>query len=256
MPDRARLARAGVAAAALAFAAPLPALVVQAFADEWRSPDVVPQRLGLRGVREAFSATALEALGNSLLVAVVVVVLALALGWPAARALGERRGRRGGVVLVVLALPLLVPSYATGTGLTEWFLRLDLADSLVALVLAHLVLALPYVVLVLVPAFGPALREAEEAAAVHGLNRRRRLWCVTLPAVRPTLAAAALLGFLVSWSEYGSSLAVGGGRPMLPLVLLPFVGTDPQVAAALALLFLLPAVAALVVALRGVRRPL
>ena len=79
---------------------------------------------------------------------------------------------------------------------------------------------------------------------------------MTLPAVRPSLAAAMLLGFLVSWSEYGSSLAVGGGRPMLPLVLLPFVRSDPQVASALSLLFLAPAVAALVLAARAARSPL
>jgi len=38
---------------------------------------------------------------------------------------------------------------------------------------------------------------------------------VTLPSVRACLAAAFLLGFLVSWSQYGSPLAVGGGLPML-----------------------------------------
>ncbi|MGI8805873.1 MAG: hypothetical protein ACR2IN_09360 [Thermoleophilaceae bacterium] len=79
---------------------------------------------------------------------------------------------------------------------------------------------------------------------------------MTLPSVAPTLGAAALLGFLVSWSQYGSSLAVGAGRPMLPLVMLPFVNTDPQTAAAFALLFLLPAVAALLVATRLARSPL
>jgi putative spermidine/putrescine transport system permease protein len=60
----------------------------------------------------------------------------------------------------------------------------------------------------------------------------------------PVLAVAALLGFLVSWSQYGLSLAVGGGTPMLPLLLVPFVGPDPQVAAVLSLVFLAPAMLA------------
>jgi hypothetical protein len=46
-------------------------------------------------------------------------------------------------------------------------------------------------------------------------------------------------------------LAVGSGLPMLPLVLLPFIPSDPQVAAALALEFLAPALAALAVAARA-----
>lgn len=244
-----------VALAAL-FAVPLGALVVRAVADAWRFPAIVPQRLGTRGLTAALSGEAWTAFGNSLVVAVVVTAAALGLGWPAARVLGEQRVRRPGPVLLCLALPLLVPSYATATGLTEWFLRLGLADTLAGLVLAHLVVVLPYVVVVLAGGFGPRVAELEEMGRTMGLSPAAAFRQVTLPAVRPTLAAAAFLGFLVSWSEYGASLAVGGGRPMLPVVLLPFVRSDPEVAAALSLLFLAPAVAALLAATRAARSPL
>ena len=86
-----------------------------------------------------------------------------------------------------------------------------------------------------------------------GLSGVQLLRWVTLPVARPTVAATALLSFLVSWSQYGTSLAVAPARPTLPVVLLPFVGADPQVAAALALLFLAPAVLALVAAVRAMR---
>lgn len=248
--------RRGLTAVLLAvvIAVPLAALAIQALADSWRAHALLPQRWGLRGLREAFGGMALDALGNSLVVAAVVCVLAVALAWPAARALAGVRRR--GLVLVVLALPLLVPSYATGTGLTEWFLRLGLVDTTGGLVLAHLVLALPYAVVILAGAFGAPVVALEEMARAQGLGPVQRWRWVTLPAVAPALAAAALLAFLASWSEYGSSLAVGGGRPLLPIVLLPFVGADPQVAAALSLLFLAPAVAALVLAARAARSPL
>jgi putative spermidine/putrescine transport system permease protein len=238
------------------FALPLGALVVRAFADVWRAPAIVPQRFGTRGLEVAFSGEALTAFGNSLAVGVGVTLVALLLGWPAARVLGERRLRRPGLVFLLLAMPLLVPSYATGTGLTEWFLRLDLADTLTGLGLAHLVVVLPYVIVVLLSGFGPRVRELEEMGRSVGLGPLARWRLVTLPAVAPTLAAASFLGFLVSWSEYGSSLAVGGGRAMLPVVLLPFVRNDPEVAAALALLFLAPAVLALVATTRAARSPL
>jgi putative spermidine/putrescine transport system permease protein len=248
--------RAGALLAAALFALPLLALVVRAFADVWRAPELVPQELGLRGVRETLSGQALEGFTTSLVVALVVTALAIAVGWPAARVLGERRLRRPGLVFLLLAMPLLVPSFATGQGLTEWFLRLGLADTIPGLVLAHLVLVLPYVIVLLLSGFGPSLTSLEEMGRVTGLDGLQRWRWVTLPAIAPTLGAAALLGFLVSWSEYGSSLAVGGGRPMLPLVLLPFVRTDPQVAAAISLLFLAPAIAALVLAARAARSPL
>ena len=246
---------AGIALAAF-FALPLGVLGVRAFADAWRAPALIPQDFGLRGMREAFSGIALDAFANSLIVAVVVTTLALALGWPAARVLGERRLRRPGIVFLLLAMPLLVPSYATGQGLTEWFLRLGLADTIPGLVLAHLVLVLPYVIVILLSAFGPRVTVLEEMGRSQGLSPAQRWRWVTLPAVAPTLAAASFLGFLISWSEYGSSLAVGGGRAMLPIVLLPFVRNDPQVAAALSLLFLAPAVAALALSARAARSPL
>ena len=254
MPERRR--RAGAVALAGLFALPLMALIVRAFADAWRGPALVPQAFGLRGIREAFSGMALEAFGTSLVVALCVTALAVALGWPAARVLGERRLRRPGLVFLALAMPLLVPSYAIGEGLTEWFLRLGLADSVPGLVLAHLVRVLPYVIVILLSGFGPRLRELEDMGRSQGLSPLQRWRWVTLPGVAPTLAAAAFLGFLVSWSEYGASLAVGGGRPMLPLVLLPFVRADPQVAAALSLLFLAPAAAALALTARAARNPL
>lgn len=239
------------------FAAPLGVLVIQAFADVWRYPSLLPQSLGARGFEVAFAdGNAGAAFANSLVVAVTTTVAALVLAWPAARLLASGDFRWRGLVLVVLALPLLVPPYATGTGLTEWFIRLGLTDSRTGLVLAHLTVVLPYVVLVLTSGFGARLGQLEEMAQSLGASPPRRFALVTLPAVRPTLAAAALLGFLVSWSQYGSSLAVGGGLPMLPLVMFPYIGSDPSVASALSLMFLVPAILGLLIAARAGRSAL
>lgn len=243
-------------AAALVFSLPFGVLVVQAFADSWRAPELWPQRFGLRGWRVVASGAtgALPAIGNSLLVASASVVVALVVGWPAARALGGGRLRRPGPVFILLALPLLVPPFAVGTGLSEWFIRFGVADTRLGLVLAHLVYVLPYVVLLLAPGFGENVTKLEEAASAMGAGRARKLVHVTIPALGPALAASALLGFLVSWGQYGTSLAVGGGLSTLPLVLVPFVQTDPQVAAALGVLYIAPAIVALVVATRHGRQ--
>ncbi len=247
---------AAVVMAGVLVALPLAALIVRAFADAWRAPAIVPQRLGTRGLGIALEGGggALQAVAVSAAVAAATTALALVIAWPAARVLGERRLRHPAAVFLLIAGPLLVPPYAVGTGLTEWFLRLGLAGTTAGLVLAHLTLVLPYAVLLLLSAFGPALRELEEMARAEGLSAAQRLRWVTLPAVRPTLVTTGLLAALVSWSQYGTSLAVAPDRPTLPVVLLPFVGSDPQVAATLSLLFLAPALIALTAAVRTVRR--
>ncbi len=229
---------------------PLAVLPIRAIADIWRAPALVPQRLGTRGLEVLASPGTRvgEAVTTSLVVALLATVIALVLGWPAARVLAAAPPTRRIVTLGMLGLPLLVPPYAVGTGLVAWLLRLGLADSVPGLVAAHLVYVLPYVVLVLTPAFGAEVRRQEEAARTLGAGTGARLALVTLPATAPSTALASLLGFLVSWSQYGTSLAVGGGRLTLPVVLLPFVERDPQVAATLSLVFLLPPLAALVLA--------
>jgi putative spermidine/putrescine transport system permease protein len=227
---------------------PLLVLPVWAAADVWRAPALLPQEWGTRGLEVALApgTRAVEATANSLLVAVVATLLALAVGWSAARWLADApTGRRVGV-LVVLALPLLVPQLAIGSGLATWFIRLGIADTLGGIVLAHLVAVLPYTVVALAPGFSPAVRDAEEAARTLGAGPARVLWSVTLPMLRRPVAVAALLGGLVSWSQYGTSLGVGGGIPMLPLVFEPFVARDRQVAAVLALVTLAVPLLALV----------
>lgn len=237
------------------YVAPLAVLPVRALADAWRAPALLPQQWGTRGLRYlAAGGDVLTAVSNSLLVAVATTAVALVLGWPVARRLAAVGERQRFVLLVLLATPLLVPQYAVGVGLTAWLLRLGLADRLSGLVLAHLVYVLPYVIVLLAPGFTARVGALEEQAATLGAGRVQRLRRVTLPAIAPALAAATLLGLLVSWSQYGTSLAVAGNVPMLPVRLLPFVGSDPQLAAALALVFLAPALLALVATARFAHR--
>jgi putative spermidine/putrescine transport system permease protein len=247
-------ARAAAITIGVALTISLAPLVIRALADAWRAPALLPQRWGARGFDVAFAGgEAVSALVASLAVGAASTAIALVLAWPAARVLGERRLRHPAAVFLLLAMPLLVAPYAVGTGLSEWFLRLGLSGTLAGLVLAHLTFVLPYAVLLLLSGFGPELRAAEEMGRAAGLSPGQRLRWVTAPALRPTLAAAALVSFLVSWSQYGTSLAVAPTRPTLPVLLLPFVGADPQVAAALSLVLLAPALLALALAVRTIR---
>ncbi len=250
MAERARR-YGGVTVVAVVFAAPLVVLLLEALADVWRAPSILPTELGSRGFAIAFGgAGGGGALINSIVIALGATAISLVIGWPAARALGRRGARFRGVVWTLVALPLLMPPYLAGFGLTEWFIRLGIDGTLIGVVAAHVTFTLPYVILVLTPSFGPEVESLEEMAATAGTKPSERLLWVTIPVVAPALAVATLLSFIVSWSQYGTSLAIGAGLETLPVVMLPFVGADPQVAAALAVVFLIPPVLALVAATR------
>ena len=223
---------------------PFALLPIRAFADEWRAPNIIPQRFGLRGVTRVLEDGLLvEAVGNSIIVGVASAAIGVLFAWPAARSLALLGTAR--TAWLAILLPLLLPPLVVGAGLRVWFLRLGLADSLVGLVLAHLVFVMPYCIMILTPGFTPELLRRESAAMVLTGDLRQRFFSVTLPALRRQVALALALGFTISWAQYGTSLGVGGGVPMLPLLLVPLVRADPQVAAVLDVVLIAPPLIAL-----------
>ncbi len=229
-------------------------LVLQAAADRWHGRALIPQATGWRGVHLAAGDPVLvRAIAGSLLVGAVVALMAVTLAWPAARYLA-RSGSRAGWAM--LASPMLVPPLVLGDGLAGWLPAVGLRGGYTAVVVAHLPASIAYAALALVPAFDLELDELDDAAAVLGASPVRRLWGVVVPAARRHVVLALAVAFTVSWSQYAVSLTVGGGRPLLPLVLVPFVRRDPQVAAVLSLVFLAPPALALGAAARtaGERR--
>ena len=237
-------------------ALPLLLLPVQAVAEEWRAPARLPQRWGFRGITAVWNDPLVpQAVFNSAIIASAAVIISVPVAWWAARSLSTptlpatTRVR----ILIVIVLPLLLPPLAVGQGLRHTFLGAGFGFSLAGIVLAHIVYVIPYVLIVILPAFTSELHHREEAAAGLGANALWRFRLITFPAVLPNLLVAAALGFVVSWSQYGTTLGVGGGIPTLPLVLLPFLRADPQVSAVLSLLFVLPAMVAIGTSVRTQR---
>ena len=242
--------RAALATLTLAGALLALGVVIRAAADEWRAPSILPQRFGLRGVEAAWSDPALRsALTSSLVIGVVVALLALPIAWPAARAVATTS--RTAMLVTLLALPLLVPGYAVGTGLATWLIRIGVPGGMTSIIVAHLPFVLAYEILVLAPAFDRRVRQLEEAAVVLGASGVDRLRLVAGPAVAGAVAGAVFIGFTVSLTQYGTTLVVGAGTTTLPLLLVPFAQSDPQVAATLALLATAPAIVAVALARRG-----
>lgn len=198
------------------------------------------------------------ALRNSLALAAVVTVLALALAMPAALALarGEFRGREA--VLSLLTAPLLLPTIVLGLALLIIFVGHGLVGSWPGLVMAHMLVTVPYALRVLLTSLGTLPAAVEEAAASLGAPPAQVFRRVTLPLMLPGVIAAAAIVFLVSFDEVVITLFIVGPRlTTLPVALYHYVEsrTDPLVAAVsvLMVLFTLAFVAVLERAV-GLRR--
>lgn len=213
---------------------PLLPVLLWAGADRWAFPAVLPHAWGVTGWREAADAGLSAALLRSALLGGAVAVLATPLGMLAGRALGWRLTRRPRLVVAVLLLPLLLPPFAVSMGLDLLALRIGV-PGLAGVVAVLVVVALPYTAYVSAVGFARTPPAVEDQARVLGATGRQARLRVVLPAVRGSAVVAALLAFLVGWSDYVVTLLIGGGRLVTAPVLLGSAaagsGNDATVAA-------------------------
>jgi putative spermidine/putrescine transport system permease protein len=175
---------------------------------------------------------------NSLIVTAAATALAVPVGTAAALALVRHPLVARGYWTALFLSPLVVPGVAAGLGLLILAAGLGIVASRWVLIVAHVIVVLPFVVrsvAVSVASLDPALERAAESL---GARPSRVFVRVTLPLLRPGLAAAALFAVIVSVNEFVVSLFVSTRvTEILPVAMFTYVVnyTDPTMAALSAL---------------------
>ncbi|RVK24273.1 ABC transporter permease subunit [Sinorhizobium meliloti] len=114
--------------------------------------------------------------------------------------------------------PLMVPVVIIATALYVFEARLQMLGSFIGLVMGHVLLSVPYVIVVMAAALRNFDQSLEPAAAVHGARPLQVLRLITLPLLRPALLTAGLLAFLTSFDELLVSIfLLGRQTPTLPI---------------------------------------
>jgi multiple sugar transport system permease protein len=139
---------------------------------------------------------------NSIVIALGTVSLSMILGVPAAYVLARYRlpGRK--LIILGLISVRLFPDIASIIPIAEFFIRLNLQNTYTGVILAHTLLALPYVIFIGMSAFESIPNDLEQQAMVMGANGFQIFFSILLPLAIPGLAAAALYTFLLSWDEF------------------------------------------------------
>jgi len=175
----------------------------------------------------------IDATVRSLYVGLATAVLALALGVPLAFSLVRGKFFGRGLLERIAMAPVIVPTIILSVSVYGLFAKLKLIGEWYGLVVAHTVLALPFVVLVMVAGLRDFDRALEQAAEGLGASRWRTLWRITLPLVRPSLVSAALLAFITSFDEVVVALFLAGPNMTLPKKMFDniMMEIDPTIAA-------------------------
>ncbi len=139
---------------------------------------------------------------NSVIVAFAVVALSLLVGITAAYAFGRVAFRGRTLLLVTILAVSMFPQVAVLSGMFELIRWLGLYNSLPGLILANLMLTLPFTVWVLTTFMRELPREIEEAALVDGATPWITVRRVFLPLMAPAAVTTGLLAFIAAWNEF------------------------------------------------------
>lgn len=238
--------------------APIIPQIIWSFAFRWFFPDLLPSKWSLDAWQYVFTESSRvgEGLFNSLIIAMLVSLFSIIVGLPAARAIALYEFRGKGLVEWLLMVPIIVPGIVAVMGIHMMFIRYRLTDSILGVALVHLIPCVPYMVLVMASVFANYGTELEDTARTLGASRWQVLWHITLPGIFPGLLVATMFTFLISWSQYVTTLLIGGGKIVtLPLVLFPFISASAHAnAAAISLVFVAPAIIVLIFTSRQLGR--
>jgi N,N'-diacetylchitobiose transport system permease protein len=172
---------------------------------------------------------------NSLLVALVVVVVSGLCAFLAAVALTRFRFRMRTTVLVLFLVAQMVPIEALTIPL--FFLVRDLGgqvpglglNTLGSLMLVHTAFTLPFAIWMLRGFVAAIPDELDEAAQLDGAGRFTVLWRILFPLVAPGLAATSVFSFITAWNDFlfaRTFIISATDRQTLPMALLVFFKPD------------------------------
>lgn len=168
-----------------------------------------------------------NALWNSVVVAVLTMILSIGLGAPAGYALSrfEFPGKEFFRLLVVMTRAFPLPLLALP--LAVMFIRIGLDDTAIGLAIVHTVLAVPFAVLITFSIFAGIPIELEEAAWTLGCNRWQAFRKVVLPLVLPGIVASAVFAFTISWNEVFAAAVLTIENRTLPAFLVQSLNVSP-----------------------------
>jgi putative spermidine/putrescine transport system permease protein len=177
---------------------------------------------------------------TSLHVGIAAMIGGLVLGVPASLVLARHRFPGREALNTLLVLPLVVPGVVAGTAIYVFQIEVELATewpllgSRAGLVLAHILITIPWTVRLLTASLAGFDRSVEEAALNLGATPLQAFLRVTLPVIKPGVVAAALFSFIVSFGNLEMTLfLVSPGQTTLPIAILQYLQwrIDPTIAA-------------------------
>lgn len=221
---------------------PLLNLIIWAFTKRWSWPDLLPEIYSLRGFEEIFrrKGEMLTIFMSSIMLSMVVAILSVIIGLMTSRAFVFYEFKGKNKLYFASILPFLIPSTVFAMGIHVTFIKLGLANTILGVIIVHLIYSLPYATRLLMDGTQAVGKKLEEQAKVLGANTFQAFTKVTLPILSPVILSSLIMAYITSFSQYFLTLLIGGGKiKTFTIVMFPYIsGGDRNIVATYSLVFL------------------
>lgn len=157
-------------------------------------------------VKLSHNSTILDAFKNSMVLGTLTAVFSTAVGVPAAMAFIRYEFRGKELINTLLIAPIMIPEVVLGVALLLFIRWLQQPKSFAMLVVGHVVLTLPYVLLIVQARLVGIKREYEEAALSLGASPFQTFREITFPLLAPAIFAGMLFSFTISFDDVTATL--------------------------------------------------
>lgn len=155
-----------------------------------------------------YSSNWMTSMRESAVIALVATSLSVIIGTACAIGLWRAIGRFAILVGAIVLTPMILPPIVSGLALYRAWVVLGLYDTWLGVILAHTILATPFVVITITTALSLIDPRLEQASRSLGASPRTTTLRVILPNIRAGVLTSAVFAFIVSWDEIVVTLFV------------------------------------------------
>ena len=177
-----------------------------------------PRELSVQGWIQNFGRQDfIQALKNSMIIAVLTMVLSLVFGIPAAYGLGRYKNKASHYVLLVFLVSQMLPASVMLTPMYLIFSKMDLLNTYFAPSVAVAAACIPFTCVTLRPYFKSIPTAIDDAARIDGCNAYQSFFLLMIPAIQTGIITVAAISFLNGWNDLLYSMTFNVKDVMRPL---------------------------------------
>lgn len=192
-------------------------------------PTIIPEQLNLKSYAaqvETGDFNMFRSFGNSFLIAVGAMLIAVVLAVPASYGIAKYRFKGRSFLLLSFLVTQMLPVAVLLTPMFMLFKGMHVYNTPIAAILADATIGIPFSILILKNYFASIPKELEEAAYIDGCNRFSAFIRVLIPIAKPGVMVCAIFSFLYAWGDlaYGMTFIIDQQKRPITAGIFNFMG--------------------------------